>query len=181
MKEVEVKAKLQNKNEIMTKLSELGCSFEPAVTQNDVVFVQDISSLEAFKKNDFFLRIRVKNNSKAIFTIKKRGVNDLDSLEHESGIDNKEEIEKALLMLGYKEAVRINKTRVITHYKGDEICIDEVEGLGSFIEMERLTEEGDSEKIQIELFEFFLSLGIKLEDRVTSGYDTLTLKKRLGA
>jgi adenylate cyclase class 2 len=79
--------------------------------------------------------------------------------------------------MGYKEAVRINKTRVITHYNGCEICIDEVEGLGSFIEMEKLAKEGDSEKIQEELFEFFKRLGITNEDRVFWGYDTLMLSR----
>lgn len=179
MKEVEIKAKLRDKDTIMKRLADLGCTFEALITQNDKVFVEDTSSIKAFKANRFFLRIRIKNNSVAIFTVKKKGVNDLDSFEHETVIENPDEMEKALLMIGYKEMVRINKTRMITHYNDDEICIDEVEDLGSFIEMERLTEDesANPEDIQARLFEFFKTLGIQEEDRVTSGYDILMLQK----
>jgi hypothetical protein len=43
--------------------------------------------------------------------------------------------------------------------------------------MEKLAKEGDSEKIQEELFEFFKRLGITNEDRVFWGYDTLMLSR----
>lgn len=89
-------------------------------------------------------------------------------------------MEDALILMGYKEAVRIEKRRITTKYKGDEICIDEVTGLGSFMEMERLTKNGDVEKIQEQLFKFFKSIGIKKEDRVMSGYDILMLEKKSG-
>lgn len=103
--------------------------------------------------------------------------NDLDAIEHEVEVSSKKEMEEAIFLMGYKEALRVNKTRAITHYDNCEICIDVVENLGIFIEMEKLTEDGDSEKIQDELFKFFESIGIAREDRVTSGYDVLTLQK----
>ena len=130
-----------------------------------------------YLSNDVFLRIRVKNDNKVFFTVKKRGLNNLDAIEHEVEINIKEEMEKALLLLGYKEAVRVSKTRVVTHYNDCEICLDDVKELGTFIEMEKLTQEGDSELIQTELFKFFESIGIDRKDRVTSGYDILMIKK----
>ena len=45
---------------------------------------------------------------------------------------------------------------------------------------EKLADDGDSEKIQEELFKFFESLGIKKEDRAFSGYDILILQKNAG-
>jgi adenylate cyclase class 2 len=179
MKEVEVKAKLRNKEKVMEKLESLGCVFEAPVTQDDTVYAENIESLEIFRKNTRFLRLRVKNGNKILFTIKEKGVNDLDSIEHETEVGSREQMEGAIKLLGYKEMVRVKKTRVITHYKGDEICIDEVEELGSYIEMERLTETGDSNQIQDELFSFFESIGIDRKDRVTYGYDLLLLEKRL--
>lgn len=178
MKEIEIKAKLKNKEVIIERLQKLGCIFEEQITQNDTVYVKNLGSVEVYNANDVFLRIRVKNKSKIIFTLKKRLKNDLDALEHETVIDSKEEMEKALFLMGYQEAIKINKTRIITHFNGCEICIDEVEGLGSFIEMEKLVEEADSEKIQDELFNFFISIGIESEDRVFSGYDILILKNK---
>ena len=164
----------------MKKLTELGCVFDEPITQKDVVFARNVASLKDFRTNDVFLRIREKNGPKYLFTIKKRMSNDLDAIEYETAISSKEEMEQAILLMGYKEAIRVNKVRVITNYQGNEICIDDVEGLGAFIEMEKLTEKGDSEKIQTELFEFFKTLGIKPEDRVLSGYDILMWQKKEG-
>jgi len=177
MKEIEIKAVLKNKEMVMQKLTSLGCVFEAPVVQNDTVYTKNVGSLKEFRTNDVFLRIRVKNNSKILFTVKKRMANDLDAIEYEVEVNSREEMENALLIMGYKEAVRINKTRIVTHYNNCEICIDDVENLGSFIEMEKLTEEGDSEKIQEELFQFFELLGIRREDRVMSGYDILMFQK----
>jgi predicted adenylyl cyclase CyaB len=121
MKEIEIKAKLRDKEAIMKKLESLGCEFEKMMTQNDVVYARNVGSLEHFRTNDAFLRIRTKNNSKILFTVKKPMANDLDALEHEVEVSSAEELEQALLLMGYKEAVRINKTRVITHYNGCEM------------------------------------------------------------
>jgi len=179
MKEIEIKAKLRDKEEIMKKLQSLGCTFEDPIIQDDIVYARKVGSIEDFKSNNIFLRIRVKNNSKIFFTLKKNMSNVFDSIEHETEISSKEEMEHALLLMGYKKAVRVIKTRISTTYKGDEIDIDEVEGLGSFMEMERLTEDGDAEKIQEELFNFFISLGIDPQDRMTRKYDMLVMAKDL--
>jgi adenylate cyclase class IV len=50
--------------------------------------------------------------------------------------------------------------------------LDEVDGLGSYIEVEKMSDE-DGEKIQNELFDFLQILGVSKEDRVLKGYDTL--------
>ena len=177
MKEIEIKAKLRDKKSVMKKLGDFGCKFEPKITQEDVVFSEKIGSVEKYMSNKNFLRLRVKNNGKILFTIKQRQKNHLDKIEHEVEISSKEEMKKALLLIGYKEAVGIKKTRVITHYDGREICLDEVEGLGDFIEMETLVSDGDAEKIQEEMFKFFEKIGIKPDDRINFGYDILMLKK----
>ncbi|OHA19924.1 MAG: hypothetical protein A2836_00170 [Candidatus Taylorbacteria bacterium RIFCSPHIGHO2_01_FULL_45_63] len=177
MKEVEIKAKLRDKDTVVKKLELLGCVFESSLRQEDIVYAENVGSLEAFRSNKVFLRIRVKNGTEILFTLKKRMANDLDAIEHEVVINSKEEMEQALFLMDYKEAIRVVKTRIVTHHNGCEICIDEVENLGSFIEMEKLAEEGDSEKIQEDLFRFFESVGIKKEDRVFSGYDILMMQK----
>lgn len=182
MREIEIKAKLVDKKRIMKELKKLGCVFESPITQDDTVYVKNVEPLENFRSNnDIFLRLRIKNNNKILFTLKRRMVNDLDAIEHEVEVSSKEKMEKALLEMGFGEAVRINKTRIITHYNGCEICIDNVENLGSFIEMEKLTDDNESpEKIQEELFNFFKSIGIPETDRVKTGYDILMIEKKLG-
>ncbi len=175
MREVEVKAKLRDRETVMKKLEALGCVFEKSIIQKDTVYAKNVGTLEQFNNNDAYLRLRVKNNGKIIFTLK-TGKN-LDKLEHETEVLNGEEMHQALLVMGYKEGARVNKTRITTTYNGCEICIDKVEGLGSFIEMEKMTDGTDSEKIQKELFEFLKSLGITEDDRVFVGYDILMLSR----
>ncbi len=177
MREIEIKAKLVDKESVIKKLQALGCVFEPVITQNDIIYVRNGESLKEHQPDRAVLRIRVKNNQKVLFTAKRKMANNLDAIEYEVEVSSKEEMEQALLLMGYLEVLRIHKTRIITHHNGCEIYIDDVEGLGMFIEMEKLAEEGDSQEIQEELFKFFESIGIAREDRVLFGYDILTLQK----
>lgn len=182
MKEIEIKAKLVDRKSVVHKLEALGCVFEPTVTQEDTVYVKNsFESIETFKANGIFLRLRVRSDGVVLFTVKQRMENDLEAIEHETQIESREEMEKALTLMGYKKAIRVKKSRVVTHYNGCEICLDEVEDLGNFIEMEKLVEDGDAKHIQEELFSFFESIGINREDHVLVGYDILTLQKNENA
>ena len=81
-------------------------------------------------------------------------------------------------MLGLTEVVRVVKKRRTTKYKEYEICVDEIENLGAFIEVERISGEEDAERIQQEMTDFLLSLGVSPEDKVSKGYDILMLEKQ---
>jgi adenylate cyclase, class 2 len=118
------------------------------------------------------LRIR-KAKGKIIFTLKQAQKNELDCIEKELEITNAKEMKDILEILGYKESVHVHKTRLKATLNDMEICLDEVKDLGSFIEVEKLTDEVDGEKVQNELFDFLQTVGVKKEDRVTRGYDTL--------
>ena len=177
MREIEIKARLRDKDSTMNRLKALGCIFSEPVRQEDIVYAEKIDSLDAFLSNKVWLRIRVNNGADIIFTAKGERTTPLVATEHEVKVNSKEETQMMLSLMGYREAVRINKIRITTEYNGCEICFDEVEQLGAFIDMEKLTENGDDIKIQEELFQFFISLGINREDRVSKGYDILMLEK----
>ena len=68
MKEVEIKARLREKEKITNNLKKLGCIFEESCTQEDIVYVRNVGSLTDYLSNDVFLRIRVKNDNKVFFT-----------------------------------------------------------------------------------------------------------------
>jgi adenylate cyclase, class 2 len=70
------------------------------------------------------------------------------------------------------------KKRQTTHCDGYEICLDEVEGLGAFIELEKIAEEKDAGHIQKQMLEFLISLGISPDDQVKKGYDILMLESQ---
>jgi adenylate cyclase class 2 len=82
-----------------------------------------------------------------------------------------------VLLMGYYEFNTVSKVRRKCRYKNYEICLDEVEELGNFIEVEKMSDE-PSEVVQEELFTFLESLGISREDRATKGYDILLYQKQ---
>jgi adenylate cyclase class 2 len=171
-KEIEVKARVADFDEIARRLSELGCVLSEPVTQHDTIFVDaHYGPFEEFQPGKNLLRIR-KSKGKFLFTIKQPQSNEQDAIEYESEVLEPEEMKQAILLMGYHEACQVNKTRRKGNHNDWEICLDSVEGLGSFIEVEKIADDPDVQAVQAELFEFLTTLGVKPEDRVTQGYDT---------
>lgn len=171
-KEIEVKAKAPDLDKLKEKLIALGCVLGEPVVQHDTIFTNFEGDFTAFMPGTSFLRIR-ESGGKAVFNLKQPQSNELDVIEHETEIQDSHAMLNILSLLGFKEAVRVHKTRIRTKYNDLEICLDDVKDLGTFIEVEKITEEADAGKIQEELFMFLESLGVKRDDRVTNGYDTL--------
>jgi len=178
-KEIEVKARVSDLEVLAKKLENMGVILSEPIIQNDQTFIDEsYGSYDKFQPGRNILRIR-ENNGKFIFTIKQSQSNELDSIERETEITEPEEFKEALFLMGYKPAVEIYKVRRKAKYNGYEICLDEVKGLGSFVEVEKITDNENTDEIQNELFGFLESLGVKREDRVTNGYDTLIYLKQL--
>lgn len=172
MKEIEVKAKINNINIIKAKLIKMGCSFSEPLIQRDVIFLHNSMKFKDFGKGKVILRIR---NSNGIFmlTLKKQLENELDNIEKEIIVNDPIQTQDILEYMGYHEVVRVNKNRLQCRLDGVTICLDEVEKLGSFIEVEKITDENNSMEVQKNLYNLLESLGIQKEARVFKGYDTL--------
>lgn len=185
MHEVEVKAGLKDKEKVIEALAALGCTFSEPITEEDLIYAEHIDSLDAYNRNANFLRIRVRGDGTILFTLKyhkdrHEGRPDSMPLEHETAIGSKEEMEKILALQGYKEALRVRKSRQKGRYRKWEICIDDVEGLGSFIELEELTDGIETKRVVDEMLAFLGDLGIATEDMFVDRYDIALLKKRWG-
>lgn len=176
MREIEVKARVENIEDIKKSLEGRGCIFSQAVEQYDRVFIETSLTYNDVGIGVPVARIR-SQGGRHIFTLKKPIGNMLDKQEHETEVADPEELKACLEMMGYKQALQIRKKRLKTKYNGDEICLDEVEELGSFIEMERLTENEDPQEVQEELYGFLEQIGVKREQRVEKGYDILLAEK----
>ena len=176
MKEIEVKARVQNFDQLIEKLKELGCSLSKPLVQKDVVYLANGVELSDVKRGNVAMRIRNSNDT-CTLNLKKQLENELDCIECETIIQNPESAHNMLIQMGYHKVSRVEKTRRTCKYKDMNICIDEVLDLGNFIEVEKLSEDADSLKTQEELFRFLESLGLKREDRIFKGYDTLMYGK----
>ena len=174
-REIEVKAYLKNFEEIRKKLELLGCSLSEPVKQEDIIYLPNGVDIDDVKKGTNSLRIR-KEKGKYIFNLKQRMDVSLDCIERETVIADPQAMNEIIKLLGFYEFQKLTKTRRKCKYNEYEICLDEVEGLGAFVEVEKISSE-DGEKVQQELFQFLESLGVKCEERATRGYDILLHQK----
>lgn len=178
MKEIEVKAKIENIENIKDKLLNLGCTFNDVLFQKDIIFLQNGIEFGDIKKGMPVLRIR-NSNGVVLLTLKKTIIdeNELIKLEKEVVVSDENEMISMLESMEYHEVLVVNKKRIECKYNEISICIDEVDGLGSFIEVEILSDDDREKELQDYLFTFLKSLDVYEKDRVFKGYDTLIYDK----
>ncbi|MEY2672092.1 MAG: hypothetical protein RL687_509 [Candidatus Parcubacteria bacterium] len=185
MREIEVKAKIKDKGKLLKKLAELGFVFDSEKHQHDRVYFPngvEFTGGNIIGQNVLRIRTEEKNgNKKSMFALKYSASEALDKIEKEFEITDTDQMHEVILMLGHYLFIEIKKHRMTGKYKDYEICIDEVEDLGSFIEVEKIVEEDVAgDQILIELDEFLNNLNIDQSDKTIHGYDILmgNLKKK---
>lgn len=175
MREIEVKAKINDLALLAASLEKLGLVMSAPIRQKDRIFLPQGTDYGSITSHTNVLRIRDQDGI-IKFTLKRHRANELDCIERELAISDGEMMVSILGDLNYYEAVQVVKVRRKCQFQDMKICLDEVEGLGAFIEIEKMSDE-EGEKTQRELFDFLKILGVKEEDRVRKGYDTLVIEK----
>lgn len=177
MREIEIKCRITNRDELLDLLISKNIVLSEPLRQHDVVY--GFPGAEDSAEKSVWLRVRTENDEKHILTLKKSVVGHLDSIEHETEVMNAEETFKIFEQLGYEPYSDLTKVRQKANYNDIEICLDEVPGLGVFVEAEKLmTAEADHDQVVAELWEFLDSLGLNRIDEVHEGYDVLERKLR---
>ena len=180
MYEVEVKAKLKDRQAVMKKLDAFGCKFSEELHQVDHIFLpKDTPFPSPFKTP--VLRVR-KSNDKYFFTLKISQSGRQDSLERELEIMDGKMMMEIINLIGFEEFIPVDKKRIKTKYKDMVIELDEVKELGEFIEVEKIVTHTDPEirkNIQKELCEFLETIGVAKEDLlVNAKYDIMLFEKQ---
>lgn len=99
--------------------------------------------------------------------------------EYETKLERFDQIEKILKALNIKRLVTVNKIRETYNYKNQlEIALDQVRGLGYFIEIESTKNFGCVQKTRQKLFGFAKSLKIDTNRTDKRGYPYLLMKKK---
>lgn len=177
MREIEVKAKVSSIADIIRRLENDRQFMSDPVTQRDQVF--GVSGVDGGSGNhEPWLRIRTETkneHTKYLFTLKKSVTNQLDSIEHETEVADAVELEQIILHSGFEPYSDLTKMRRKVKVGDIEICIDQVDMLGDFIEAEKLTDDDDAdyEAIIAELWALLESYGVSRDDEVTDGYDVM--------
>ena len=138
MIEVEKKYRLPaDAQDIVERIREL-CSLSKAVRQVDLVYLNGISSFKDFTPGDPVLRCRSVDDD-VTFTVKQKlpegGVWEVELPVNDAGVDR---VEDFVACLGWNLVTRVVKTRRSAQADNITIVVDDVEGLGQFVELEVL-------------------------------------------
>lgn len=179
MREIEVKLKTNGLESLEKKLIEKGCVLSSPTSQHDIVYSRGgTSEWEQSKEGDIILRIR-KQDNKAEFNLKQQKTSELDNLEYETKVDDPEALHQILLTLGWKPEVEVKKIRQKGKLGEYEVCLDNVEQLGTYVELEKLTsDDADPNKTQEELLQVLESFGVSRSNLEVRGYDTMIFQLR---
>lgn len=163
MIEVEVKAKIDNFEDIEKKLSEIGAVKTKKEFQEDIYFNSPIVD---FAQTDEALRIRTtkENDDTHIFITYKGPKIDKASKtrkEIEMGIEDAVKCADIFKEIGFKEVRAVRKNRQYYSFKNFEISLDDIEGLDPYMEIEIALDDGeDYSEAQEKIFKLFEKLGI---------------------
>ena len=140
MIEVEVKARAPE--DMAARIAALGATLLAIENHHDLYFNPPQRD---FKESDEALRIRIKEEG-ARLTYKgpKLDQTTKSRLEMTVKIDDPQQMEQILSALGFTLSAQVRKRRSKYSYEGAILALDEVEGLGCFVEVEA-EGEGDYE------------------------------------
>ena len=178
--EVEQKYAVRNLTQLESDLTQLDTTWSDTVTQRDAYYNHPGRD---FSETDEALRIRSSAGTTWItykgpridLTTKTRGETDLPLAESATV----RQAEQLLESLGFEFVATVEKQRrsgsLIWQGQQIEIALDEVEGLGQFIEIEILAEEAELQHAQQSVQE--VATVLKLSDSITAGYLDLLLQE----
>ncbi len=154
MLEIEVKARVDDLSELREKLLEAGAESLGSNRQEDVYFQHPARD---FARSDEALRLR-KQEGRCTLTYKGPRIEEVTKTREELKVEvsDFEEAKVLLEKLGFEEVSWVRKHRDYYTLKGFKVMLDMVDGLGSYVEVEK---PGESYEPR-ELLEFLGELGI---------------------
>lgn len=171
-REIEVKYRVSNHDELETALGQRGIILSPPTRQDDQAYAQVGWDYGMSKLGVAFARLRTQNG-RHLFTVKRPVDNELACLEFETEVADRSQMHEAVQHMGFYPTVRIVKSRRTATVGQRALCLDDVEHAGVFLEIEQVIGPGRSGlTLQAELDTFARSLGVQLE-RTTETYDSL--------
>ncbi len=154
--EIEIKAYCNSLDEVSEKLQAMGAEFKETLVERDLYFNHPSRD---FAETDEAFRIRM-CNEKVQITYKgpKIGKKVKARLEYETAIGDFDTARSIFNSLGFRESGIVAKKRELYKYEDFTIVLDRIEGLGDFVEIEKIGEVSD--EIENELLDFANKLNL---------------------
>ncbi len=155
---IEVEAKAQCSPEIEEKILEMGGKWIGVENHLDQYFN---SPQHDFAKTDEALRIRIKEEGTRL-TYKGPKLDSVTKSRKEVTVkvDDPGSLEEILNSLGFSVAAVVKKRRVKYALEGATLCLDDVKGLGTYLEVE-LSADDDWEDAKDQVLAIMSRLGLK--------------------
>jgi len=146
--EIEVKAKVDDLEDVKKKLVALGAKFSNQEKQDDSYFKQKGKENEDQVPGSFIVRIR-EESEKAFLTTKAMTEESGVWHELETAVSDPKQLREIIVQMGYVHMFDINKIRDKGMLDGVELCLDEIKQLGKYFEaaIEAETKNGAKQKI----------------------------------
>jgi len=174
MREIEIKARLHDPKLVWEELDRLGIEPSATIVQRDLIFVA-----KPFRLRDInasvspVVRIREEATG-CTLTVKRDRTDQLDSIEYEVTVSDRDATGSILDALGYHRVLEIVKRRRKFKLQEYSVCVDDVDRLGAFIEVEALVTEGAHvQNIRDAMWQLLSPFNVKQDDQVNRGYDRL--------
>lgn len=172
MREIEVKYRVDDLEGLLAALKACGIEVSDPVQQDDQAYAPASWQFGDSKLGVSFLRLRTVTG-RHCFTLKQPAQNEQACLEYETEVADRDAMHHAALHMGYRPTVRIVKTRRTASIDGCSLCVDDLEGVGGFIEAERMVpDDADAHAVQAKLAALIESLGVAAT-RIAETYDSL--------
>jgi adenylate cyclase class 2 len=178
MREIELKVRVSDLSPVRSRLGTLHAEFMGKVHERDVYYNAPDRD---FGITDEALRVRYSSGTSTVTYkgAKISGVAIKAREELSTRVESGEVFEMILSGLGYTRTAVVAKWREYYGFAGSSIALDEVEGLGSFVEIEIIS--GDEVEEVMQMIEHIVKeLGVEGE-RTLSSYLELLLATRSGA
>lgn len=176
MTEVEIKLPVPDRQKLIEDLIGLGFKTGNTILETDVYFD---SSEEEIRKNGEALRIRRIQNLEtgelcSVITFKGKKLDQVSMArqELEAGISDAETVLQILTAIGFSPIrPKVVKKRQQYHWNRMAACVDQVQDLGDFLELEIVIGEEERKAQALEKIEEILyKLGFQMSDTTRTSY-----------
>lgn len=161
MIELEIKVPCADLSTLVSRLHDLGARHVEDLEQEDVYFN---SPMHDFGRTDEALRLR-RENERCRITYKGPKLDKDTKMREEIELEIEDLTKMSLVLerLGFSPVLRVPKCRTVYSYGNLEVCIDRVEGLGDYVELEYAGDDLDAGKQEI--MRAKLALGLEGNER----------------
>ncbi|OLR59400.1 hypothetical protein BHF70_07060 [Anaerostipes sp. 494a] len=176
MIEVEIKLPIDNKENVEADLKRLGFIKSSLVCEEDIYFDNDAGQI---RKNGEALRVRkvtdlLANQTDVVITYKGKKMDQISMSrkELETGVADAEICTQIFESLGFRVILpKVKKTRQEYTFDQMTACIDQVQDLGDFFELEMvITEDKNKDDALGQIEKMLQRLGYSLKDTTRNSY-----------